>query len=295
MASLVENIWRMKVDEERPPREDRPLEQNAEKLCGLRLGKLHYYCMDDQQILCVMCRESQEHRHHAAVLLEKAAQPFRVRILLDPGFLLIAKKVLLRCLRDKGKILNHLKILKGDRDRIEKFQSTGEDELEALLTKFRNHRQDTMSVFEQGRQFLREREQCLLELLEGIEQELAEGRNSYVTKGSEEVLRLGALISELEKKAQQPAIELLQTGGHRNSGKDQGVVREGFEEEEVLNVGLEKNAKIWISRKEELTMTLTLTAFNHTHVSCRSFEQRIKGKNVILHSRYPGMCRTVGI
>lgn len=105
MASLVENIWRMKVDEERPPREDRPLEQNAEKLCGLRLGKLHYYCMDDQQILCVMCRESREHRHHAAVLLEKAAQPFRVRILLDPGFLLIAKKVLLRCLRDKVQIL----------------------------------------------------------------------------------------------------------------------------------------------------------------------------------------------
>lgn len=105
MASLVENIWRMKVDEERAPREDRPLEQNAEKLCGLHLEKLHYYCKDDQQILCVMCRESREHRHHAAVLLEKAAQPFRVRILLDPGFLLIAKKVLLRCLRDKVQIL----------------------------------------------------------------------------------------------------------------------------------------------------------------------------------------------
>lgn len=73
-----------------------------------------------------------------------------------------------------------------------------------------------MSVFEQGRQFLREREQCLLELLEGIEQELAEGRNSYVTKGSEEVLRLGALISELEKKAQQPAIELLQVRNQLN-------------------------------------------------------------------------------
>ncbi|XP_057160941.1 tripartite motif-containing protein 26-like isoform X2 [Ursus arctos] len=186
MASLVENIWRLKVDEERAPREDRPLEQNAEKLCGLHLEKLHYYCKDDQQILCVMCRESREHRHHAAVLLEKAAQPFR------------------------GKILNHLKILKGDRDRIEKFQSTGEDELEALLTKFQNHRQDIVSVFEQGHQFLREREQCLLELLEGIEQELAEGRNSYVTKGSEEVLRLGTLISELEKKSQQPAVELLQ-------------------------------------------------------------------------------------
>ncbi|XP_010992559.3 tripartite motif-containing protein 26 isoform X1 [Camelus dromedarius] len=186
MASLVENIWRMKVDEERQPREERPSEQRAEKLCGQHLEKLHYYCKDDQQILCVMCRESREHRHHAAVLLEKAAQPYR------------------------GKILNHLKILKGDRDRIQNFQSTGEDEIQALLAKFQSHKQDIASVFEQGHQFLREREQYLLEWLEGMEQELTEGKNSHVTRGSEEVVRLGTLISELEKKAQQPALELLQ-------------------------------------------------------------------------------------
>uniref|UniRef100_A0A8C9UX22 Tripartite motif-containing protein 26-like n=1 Tax=Spermophilus dauricus TaxID=99837 RepID=A0A8C9UX22_SPEDA len=186
MASLVENIWRMKVDEERQPREERSPEQRAEKLCGRHLEKLHYYCKDDQQILCVMCRESREHRNHAAVLLEKAAQPYR------------------------GKILNHLKILKGDRDRIQNFQSTGEDEIQALLIKFQGHRQDIVTVFEQGHQFLREREQFLLDLLMGMEQELTEGRSSHITKGSEEVVRLGTLISELEKKVRQPALELLQ-------------------------------------------------------------------------------------
>ncbi|XP_051711770.2 tripartite motif-containing protein 26 isoform X2 [Oryctolagus cuniculus] len=201
MASLVENIWRMKVDEERQPREERPPEQKAAKLCGRHLEKLHYYCKDDQQILCVMCRESREHRHHAAVLLEKAAQPYRVRTPWDLSSVLVAKKVL--NLQDKvqllkplfeGKILNHLKVLKGDRDRIQNFQSTGEDEIQALL----------------GHQFLREREQYLLEWLVGLEQELTEGRNSHVTKGSEEVVRLGALITDLEKKARQPALELLQ-------------------------------------------------------------------------------------
>lgn len=82
----------MKADEERQPREERQREQRAEELCGQHLEKLHYYCKDDQQILCVMCRESREHRHHAAVLLEKAAQPHRVRILLDPSSALVAKK-----------------------------------------------------------------------------------------------------------------------------------------------------------------------------------------------------------
>ena len=95
MASIVENTWRMKADEERQPREDRPLAQRAEQLCRQHLEKLHYYCKDDQRMVCVTCRESREHRHHAAALLEKAAQPYRVRSLLDPSSVLGAKKVLL--------------------------------------------------------------------------------------------------------------------------------------------------------------------------------------------------------
>ncbi|XDB63372.1 hypothetical protein AB1E18_016702 [Capra hircus] len=67
----------MKADEERQPREDRPLAQRAEQLCRQHLEKLHYYCKDDQRMVCVTCRESREHRHHAAALLEKAAQPYR--------------------------------------------------------------------------------------------------------------------------------------------------------------------------------------------------------------------------
>uniref|UniRef100_A0A8C6D1C3 Uncharacterized protein n=1 Tax=Moschus moschiferus TaxID=68415 RepID=A0A8C6D1C3_MOSMO len=163
------------IHAERQPREDRPLEQRAEQLCRQHLEKLHYYCKDDQQILCVLCRESREHRHHPAVLLEKAAQPYRVRSLLDPR----------------------------------------EDEIQTLLVR-ENHRQDIASVFERGHQFLREREQYLLEWLEGTEQQLTEGRNSHVTKGSEEVIRLETLISELEKKAQQPALELLQVRDQLN-------------------------------------------------------------------------------
>ncbi|XP_075388978.1 tripartite motif-containing protein 26-like [Tenrec ecaudatus] len=186
LASLVENIWRMKVDEESQPQEERAPEQRAETICRQHLEKLHYYCKDDQQLLCVMCRESREHRHHAAVLLEKAAQPYR------------------------SKVLNHLKVLKGDRDRIQTFQSTRDHKIQALLAKFQRHRQDIVSVFEQSHQFLREREQYLLAWLEGLEQDLTEGRNSQVSKSAEEVTRLGSLISELEKKARESALDLLQ-------------------------------------------------------------------------------------
>lgn len=88
--------------------------------------------------------------------------------------------------------------------------------LPLLQAKFQNHKQDIASVFEQVHQFLREREQYLLKWLDGMEQELTEGRNSHVTKGSEEIIQLETLISELEKKARQPALELLQVSDQLN-------------------------------------------------------------------------------
>lgn len=90
LASLVENIERLKVDKSRQPGEVAREQQDA-KLCERHQEKLHYYCEDDGKLLCVMCRESREHRPHTAVLVEKAAQPHRVspphlqRVLLHSG------------------------------------------------------------------------------------------------------------------------------------------------------------------------------------------------------------------
>jgi len=77
LASLVENIERLKVDKDRQPG-DVAREQPDARLCERHREKLHYYCEDDGKLLCVMCRESREHRPHTAVLVEKAAQPHRV-------------------------------------------------------------------------------------------------------------------------------------------------------------------------------------------------------------------------
>lgn len=79
LASLVENIERLKVDKGRQPG-DAAREQQDTKLCERHREKLHYYCEDDGQLLCVLCRESREHKPHTAVLLEKAAQPHRVSL-----------------------------------------------------------------------------------------------------------------------------------------------------------------------------------------------------------------------
>ncbi|PNJ20970.1 TRIM26 isoform 8 [Pongo abelii] len=214
LASLVENIERLKVDKGRQPGEVTREQQDA-KLCERHREKLHYYCEDDGKLLCVMCRESREHRPHTAVLMEKAAQPHR------------------------EKILNHLSTLRRDRDKIQGFQAKGEaDILAALLEslpfsviltlmagpmsscwfssarglkkKLQDQRQYIVAEFEQGHQFLREREEHLLEQLAKLEQELTEGREKFKSRGVGELARLALVISELEGKAQQPAAELMQ-------------------------------------------------------------------------------------
>nr|AKU36829.1 tripartite motif containing 26 [Bos taurus] len=185
LASLVENIERLKVDRGRQPGEAAQ-EQADARLCERHREKLHYYCEDDGKLLCVMCRESREHRPHSAVLVEKAAQPHR------------------------EKILNHLSTLRRDRDKIQGFQAKGEADILAALKKLQDQRQCIVAEFEQGHQFLREREQHLLGQLAKLEQELTEGREKFKTRGVGELARLAQVISELEGKAQQPAAELMQ-------------------------------------------------------------------------------------
>lgn len=79
-----------------------------------------------------------------------------------------------------------------------------------LQKKLQEQRQHIAAEFEHGHQFLREREQHLLDQLARLEQELTEGREKFKTRGTGELARLALVISELEGKAQQPAAELMQ-------------------------------------------------------------------------------------
>lgn len=79
-----------------------------------------------------------------------------------------------------------------------------------LQKKLQDQREYIVAEFEQAHQFLREREQHLLGQLAKLEQELADGRDKYKSRGVTELARLALVIAELEAKAQQPAAELLQ-------------------------------------------------------------------------------------
>lgn len=64
-----------------------------------------------------------------------------------------------------------------------------------------------MSEFQQLHQFLEEQERLLLDQLGELEKEIIRSQNE---KLSMEISRLSDLISEMERKCQQPASEFLQ-------------------------------------------------------------------------------------
>lgn len=130
-----------------------------------------------------------------------------------------------------------------------------------------------MAEFAQGHQFLREREQHLLDQLARLEQELAEGREKCQARGSGELARLALVISELEGKAQQPAAELMQVRSLLGAGL--GIGRQ------ACPVGLQALGPRLSSLRHGLGTLLThlFQWLLERKVRCRSFSAsaRFKG------------------
>lgn len=79
-----------------------------------------------------------------------------------------------------------------------------------LQEKAQAERKAIVTEFECLRQFLQDQERRLLARLEELDKEIEKRREDLVTKLSEELSRLGDVITEMEAKCKQPASEFLQ-------------------------------------------------------------------------------------
>ncbi|XP_030390647.1 zinc finger protein RFP-like isoform X1 [Gopherus evgoodei] len=158
----------------------------GEDLCKVHQEPFKLFCSQDQILLCVICRESQGHRAHNVIPIEEAAQSY------------------------KGQIQTRLNTLKKEREELLKWRQDEEKQSQEYLGKIEVERQKIMSEFEQLRLFLEAQERLLLAWLEELDKETVKMQDENVTKLSEEISRLSDLISEIEKKCQQPTSEFLQ-------------------------------------------------------------------------------------
>ncbi|XP_027486909.1 E3 ubiquitin-protein ligase TRIM7-like isoform X2 [Corapipo altera] len=152
--------------------------------CPRHREALKLFCRDDGRPICVVCDRSREHRPHAVVPVDEAAEEY------------------------KEKIQGRLDLLRKERQELLEFKVNDDKRTQELLT-IEGERQKLLSEFERLRQFLREQEQLLLGQLEKMEKNISRRQNGNISDLSREITLLNKLISELEEKVQQPTLEFL--------------------------------------------------------------------------------------
>ncbi|XP_060470560.1 E3 ubiquitin-protein ligase TRIM15-like isoform X1 [Panthera onca] len=109
-------------------------------------------------------------------------------------------------------VRTQLEALRVEGEEIEDIKSREDQKFQMLLTHIEIRKQQVEAVFEKLQQELREQRGLLLARLRGLEVQVCEEREDYISKFSEEVARHRAEAKELEN-CQQLASVLLHVGG----------------------------------------------------------------------------------
>nr|XP_028575667.1 E3 ubiquitin-protein ligase TRIM39-like isoform X1 [Podarcis muralis] len=148
------------------------------------------FCKTDQALVCSACVESSEHKAHDVVPMEQAAQ------------------------ETKGRIGNCINALENREETILECRSAAEKQTQTLIKLTEKLMQETLSKFDELRQFLSSEEHTMVGKLRDILKEIVTRRDNHMSKLFREVSSCEILIRELEKKCCQPVSELLQDAGN---------------------------------------------------------------------------------
>ncbi|XP_069459930.1 E3 ubiquitin-protein ligase TRIM39-like [Ambystoma mexicanum] len=171
LANIVENVKQLAAAAASPRK------PQDGQLCGEHGEKLCLFCKEDEKPICVVCDRSVQHRKHAVVPLEEAAEEYKTSVnrLLNP---------LRRRLQDQSSWISK------NRQRIEELKS-----------KFKAQRENIVREFDESQQYLEARKQGLLTDLEEEEKELLKSMCSKISHLEEEQSSLQALIADVDNKS----------------------------------------------------------------------------------------------
>ncbi|KAM9002967.1 E3 ubiquitin-protein ligase TRIM15 [Sarcophilus harrisii] len=94
------------------------LGHGGETHCDEHGEKIYFFCENDGEFLCVLCRESSNHQAHAVVLLDEATQPYRVG---NSSF--------------SERLKSRLEVLHEEKEEMERMKSREEQKLQVLLVR----------------------------------------------------------------------------------------------------------------------------------------------------------------
>ncbi|XP_078497891.1 E3 ubiquitin-protein ligase TRIM39-like [Lissotriton helveticus] len=162
-----------------------PVKPQGENLCEKHEEKLRLFCAEDQRLICLVCRESNEHKTHSVTPVEEAAEEYKV------------------------KLQEWLRLLKKKEEYILESKVKEEERCKTIRDKLTTEKRKIDSEFEKLRQLLKENEQRLHRRLQEMKKKITMVENANITKLSNQITSLNALITEIENQCEEPAWELL--------------------------------------------------------------------------------------
>ncbi|XP_078497917.1 E3 ubiquitin-protein ligase TRIM39-like [Lissotriton helveticus] len=162
-----------------------PVMPQGENLCEKHNQALLLFCAEDQRPICLVCRESKDHRNHVASPVEEAAKEHKV------------------------KLQEWLRLLKKEEKYFVESKVKDDEQYKTMREKLRTEKSKIESQFKKLLQLLKENEQTLHRRLEEMEKKITVVENANIAKLSNQITSLKALITEIEKKCEEPAWELL--------------------------------------------------------------------------------------
>ncbi|XP_030645647.1 nuclear factor 7, brain-like [Chanos chanos] len=170
------------------PKSESPLRfaVGSEELCSLHKEKLKLFCLDDEQPVCVVCRDSKKHTTHSFCPADEAAQDL------------------------KEELRTKLKPLQEKLDHFEKVKLTYDQTARHIKTQSQGTERQIMEEFEKIHKFLRDEEAVRIAALREEELQKSQMMKKKIEEMNREISSLSDTIRAIERETEAEDVTFLQ-------------------------------------------------------------------------------------
>uniref|UniRef100_A0A8C7TQ07 Tripartite motif-containing protein 35-like n=1 Tax=Oncorhynchus mykiss TaxID=8022 RepID=A0A8C7TQ07_ONCMY len=154
--------------------------------CSLHSEKLKLFCLDDKQSICVVCRDSKNHKKHDCIPIDEAALDHKEEV-----------KMALKPLKDMLEVLNEVKL-------------TCDQTAEHIKTQAQHTEKQIKEEFGKLHQFLQDEEEARIAALRKEEKQKSQTMTKKIEEMSREISSLSDTIRAIEKELGADDISFLQ-------------------------------------------------------------------------------------
>ncbi|XP_028848269.1 zinc-binding protein A33-like [Denticeps clupeoides] len=160
--------------------------EGSEVLCSQHDEKLKLFCLEDQQLVCLVCRDSAKHRNHRFQPVDEAAEEFKENL-----------KMKLKPLQETLKIFKDVKL-------------TWNQTAEKIQIQTQHTERRIKDEFQKLHQFLRDEEAARIAALREEEEQKSRMMNEKMEKMSREISSLSDTIRAIEEEMGAEDVSFLQ-------------------------------------------------------------------------------------